>query len=218
MFPPFHRIRICSLGTYFFVDQETKQAVPITQFVDAPGMLQDMEELSRKTTKLQFQLYSGLKVWNTLQRHSHEDRAPRGLTFKKYLQTLQGLTDKKLGRDGMDGTFTYRTLLVAGMHFQDACNYDIRTREASRDSLRHARRQAVSVLHVQLGSLLPRKDRPTVLNSMGPEDNSNRSRSKRRKLKEARKAPRILRLKSSSMAISPSDSRICLCGSNSADN
>jgi uncharacterized radical SAM superfamily Fe-S cluster-containing enzyme len=24
----------CSLGTYFFVDQETKQAVPITQFVD----------------------------------------------------------------------------------------------------------------------------------------------------------------------------------------
>jgi hypothetical protein len=44
-----------------------------------------------------------------LQRHFHEDRAPRGLTFKKFLQTLQGLTDKKLGRDGMDGTFTCRT-------------------------------------------------------------------------------------------------------------
>jgi uncharacterized radical SAM superfamily Fe-S cluster-containing enzyme len=115
----------CSLGTYFFVDQGTKQAVPITQFVDVPGMLQDMEELSRKTTKLQFKLYSGLKVWNMLQRHFCEDRAPRGLTFKKFLQTLQGLTDKKLGRDGMDGTFTYRTLLVAGMHFQDAYNYDI---------------------------------------------------------------------------------------------
>jgi hypothetical protein len=25
----------------------------------------------------------------------------------------------------MDGTFTYRTLLVAGMHFQDNYNYDI---------------------------------------------------------------------------------------------
>ena len=35
------------------------------------------------------------------------------------------MTNKKLGRDGMDGTFTYRTLLVAGMHFQDAYNYDI---------------------------------------------------------------------------------------------
>jgi uncharacterized radical SAM superfamily Fe-S cluster-containing enzyme len=30
-----------------------------------------------------------------------------------------------LGGDGMDGTFNYRTLLVAGMHFQGAYNYDI---------------------------------------------------------------------------------------------
>jgi uncharacterized radical SAM superfamily Fe-S cluster-containing enzyme len=115
----------CSLGTYFFVDQETKQAVPITQFVDVPGMLQDMEELSRKTTRLSFKLYSGVKVWNMMRKRFHDEKAPRGLTYKKFLQTLQGLTDKKLGRDGMDGTFTYRTLLVAGMHFQDAYNYDI---------------------------------------------------------------------------------------------
>jgi uncharacterized radical SAM superfamily Fe-S cluster-containing enzyme len=60
-----------------------------------------------------------------MRKRFHEDKAPRGLTYKKFLQTLQGLTDKKLGRDGMDGTFTYRTLLVAGMHFQDAYNYDI---------------------------------------------------------------------------------------------
>jgi uncharacterized radical SAM superfamily Fe-S cluster-containing enzyme len=47
------------------------------------------------------------------------------LTFQKFLDTLQGLTNKKLGRDGMDGTFTYRTLLVAGMHFMDHYNYDV---------------------------------------------------------------------------------------------
>jgi hypothetical protein len=35
------------------------------------------------------------------------------------------MTNKELGRDGMDGTFTYRTLLVAGMHFMDNYNYDI---------------------------------------------------------------------------------------------
>src|SRR5215469_2163020 len=67
------------------------------QSVDVPGMLQDTEELSRKTTKLQFKRYSKLKVGNMLRRHFNEDRAPRGLTFKKFLQTLQGLTDKKLG-------------------------------------------------------------------------------------------------------------------------
>ena len=115
----------CSLGTYFFVDQETKQAVPITQFVDVGNMLQDMDELSRKSRKAMFKMYTKMRVWNSLKKHFHEDRAPRGLTFTKFLQTLQGLTDKKLGRDGKDGTFTYRTLLVAGMHFQDLYNYDI---------------------------------------------------------------------------------------------
>ncbi|ABF39807.1 Fe-S protein, radical SAM family [Candidatus Koribacter versatilis Ellin345] len=115
----------CSLGTYFFVDEETKQAVPITQFVDVGAMLQDMDELSRKTRKSIFKFYTKLGVWNSLKKHFHKDRAPRGLSFTKFLQTLQGLTDKKLGRDGKDGTFTYRTLLVAGMHFQDLYNYDI---------------------------------------------------------------------------------------------
>ncbi|MGC2112311.1 MAG: radical SAM protein [Candidatus Korobacteraceae bacterium] len=115
----------CSLGTYFFVDEKSKQAVPITQFVDVPNMLQDMEELSRSAGKARFKLYSKVKAWNKLQKHFKPQLAPPGLTFTKFLQTLQGMTNKKLGRDGKDGTFTYRTLLVAGMHFQDAYNYDI---------------------------------------------------------------------------------------------
>jgi uncharacterized radical SAM superfamily Fe-S cluster-containing enzyme len=115
----------CSLGTYFFVDDRSKQAVPITRFVDVPNMLQDMEELSRSASKARFKLYSKMKAWNTLQKHFKPQFAPPGLTFTKFLQTLQGMTNKKLGRDGKDGTFTYRTLLVAGMHFQDGYNYDI---------------------------------------------------------------------------------------------
>jgi len=115
----------CSLGTYFFVDEKSKKAVPITRFVDVPNMLQDMEELSRSAGKARFKLYSKVKAWNSLQRHFKPQFAPPGLTFRKFLQTLQGMTNKKLGRDGKDGTFTYRTLLVAGMHFQDAYNYDI---------------------------------------------------------------------------------------------
>ncbi len=115
----------CSLGTYFFVDEKSKQAVPITRFVDVPNMLQDMEELSRSAGKARFKLYSKMKAWNALQKHFKTQLAPPGLTFTKFLQTLQGMTNKKLGRDGQDGSFTYRTLLVAGMHFQDGYNYDI---------------------------------------------------------------------------------------------
>jgi uncharacterized radical SAM superfamily Fe-S cluster-containing enzyme len=115
----------CSLGTYLFVDEETKQAVALTRFVDVGAMLQDMDELSRKSGKAMFKLYTKMRAWNSLKKHFHQDQAPRGLTFTKFLQTLQGMTDKKLGRDGKDGTYTYRTLLVAGMHFQDLYNYDI---------------------------------------------------------------------------------------------
>jgi uncharacterized radical SAM superfamily Fe-S cluster-containing enzyme len=115
----------CSLGTYMFVDEKSRKAVPVTQFVDIPAMLQDIEELSKKASGGLMKYYHGAKAWMSLQKHFKAEFAPPGLTFQKFLDTLQGMTDKKLGRDGMDGTFTYRTLLVAGMHFMDNYNYDV---------------------------------------------------------------------------------------------
>jgi 7,8-dihydro-6-hydroxymethylpterin dimethyltransferase len=115
----------CSLGTYMFVDEKSGKAIPVTQFVDIPAMLQDIEELAQKTEKAFFKYYHGVSAWTKLKKHFKQELAPPGLTFQKFLNTLQGMTNKKLGRDGMDGTFTYRTLLVAGMHFMDSYNYDI---------------------------------------------------------------------------------------------
>jgi len=115
----------CSLGTYMFVDENSRKAVPVTQFVDVPAMLQDVEMLSRKKFTGLAKYYNGAKGWMELKKHFKAELAPPGLTFEKFLNTIQGMTNKKLGRDGMDGTFTYRTLLVAGMHFQDSYNYDI---------------------------------------------------------------------------------------------
>jgi hypothetical protein len=115
----------CSLGTYMFVDEKSRKAVPVTQFVDIPAMLQDIEMLSRKSFGGLMKYYNGAMGWMDLKKHFKPELAPAGLTFEKFLNTIQGMTNKKLGRDGMDGTFTYRTLLVAGMHFQDSYNYDI---------------------------------------------------------------------------------------------
>ena len=115
----------CSLGNYLFVDERSRKAVPVTRFVDIPSMLQDMDEYSRKMGKTFSKYYHGIKAWNQLKKHFKPELAPPGLTFQKFLDTLQGMTNKELGRNGMDGTFTYRTLLVAGMHFMDNYNYDI---------------------------------------------------------------------------------------------
>jgi len=117
----------CSLGTYMFVDDKTKKAVPVTRFVDVGALLQDMYVMAGKAERANFLTkgWTGVKAWMSLKKHFKAEFAPPGLTFEKFIQTLQGFTDKKVGRDGMDGVYTYRTLLVAGMHFMDEYNYDI---------------------------------------------------------------------------------------------
>jgi len=115
----------CSLGTYLFVDQNRK-ATPVTQFVDVGPMLQEMDLLARKAGKRRVQFFTKISAWNNLRKFFHEEKAPQGLTFTKFLQTLQGMTDKKYGRGEKEADgFTYRTLMVAGMHFMDSYNYDV---------------------------------------------------------------------------------------------
>ena len=114
----------CSLGTYLFVDQNRK-ATPATRFIDVGPMLQEMDLLARKAGKRRMQFFTKIEAWNNLRKFFHEDRAPEGLTFARFLQTLQGMTDKKYGRGANDGSFTYKTLMVAGMHFMDSYNYDV---------------------------------------------------------------------------------------------
>lgn len=115
----------CSIGTYLFVSEDRRQAVPITRFVDIGAMLQAVDTISRETSRASFKFFTKIKVWQSLQKYFKPEYAPKGLSFPKFLQTLQGMTDKKYGRGGKDGTFTYRTLMVAGMHFMDSYNYDV---------------------------------------------------------------------------------------------
>ena len=115
----------CSLGTYLFVDKD-KQATPITRFVDVGAMVQAIDTLARKTATQRIKLWSKISAWNSLRKHYHEDRAPQGLSFERFLQTLQGLVDHKYGRGDMEKQeFSYKTLMVASMHFMDSYNYDI---------------------------------------------------------------------------------------------
>ncbi|MCC6858247.1 MAG: radical SAM protein [Bryobacterales bacterium] len=115
----------CSIGTYLFVDRNRK-GVPVTRFIDVGAMLQEMDLLARKAGRQSIKLWSKMQAWNVLRKHFHEDRAPEGLSFTKFLQTLQGMMDKDYGRGKSEAEgFTYKTLMVAGMHFMDHYNYDV---------------------------------------------------------------------------------------------
>jgi len=115
----------CAMGTYLYVDPQSKKAVPITKFFDMPGMLRDIDLLARSASGARVKLFSKIQAWNRLRKHFRPQFAPPGLTFERFLHTLQGMTDHRYGRGQGDGTFTYKTLLVAGMHFMDVYNYDI---------------------------------------------------------------------------------------------
>ncbi|MFB3828633.1 MAG: tetraether lipid synthase Tes [Bryobacteraceae bacterium] len=115
----------CSVGTYLFVDKN-KKATPVTRFIDVGEMLKEMDVLARKAAPKKIKFFSKLEAWNALRKHFHEDKAPEGLTFNLFLQTLQGMTDKRYGRGESEKQgFTYKTLMVAGMHFMDSYNYDV---------------------------------------------------------------------------------------------
>ena len=88
--------------------------------------MQEVRIGPRKAGRQRVKFFTKIQTWNLLRKHFHQEKAPEGLTFTKFLQTLQGFTDKRYGRGEKERQgFTYRTLMVAGMHFMDAYNYDV---------------------------------------------------------------------------------------------
>jgi uncharacterized radical SAM superfamily Fe-S cluster-containing enzyme len=116
----------CSIGTYLFVDQDGN-STPVTQFVDVPALFRKMNEIAEKSmsSKLKSKNFMKAKSFHALKKYFDDSRAPKGLTFTRFLQTLDGFVDHKKGRGKLDGLYTYKTLLVAGMHFMDSYNYDV---------------------------------------------------------------------------------------------
>ena len=114
----------CGLMTLLFVDQD-RRATPITQFLDLYRLLRDLEGLTAKAQKTRVKALSKLQALQALNRYFKSERAPEGLTFLRFLQTLDGFADKKYSWDDRYRGHTYKTFYLAGMHFMDAYNYDL---------------------------------------------------------------------------------------------
>ena len=113
----------CSLGTYLFLGTDGRP-VPLPQFFDLKGMLADMWRLALRSERSRVKFFPRIRAFLALKRHFRADRAPAGLTFEAWLHALNGMIDKKIGR-GRAGKKTFRSLLVAGMHFMDRYNYEV---------------------------------------------------------------------------------------------
>lgn len=114
----------CSVGTYFLVSPEG-QAYPFPQVVNVEGMFWQMNQIAARIRRRgKVTPADRWRIWRMFKRHFNAASAPPDLTMKQFVHTLRGLVDKNVGR-GEGEKRTYKTLLCAGMHFQDRYNYDV---------------------------------------------------------------------------------------------
>ncbi|MCY2924270.1 MAG: radical SAM protein [Planctomycetota bacterium] len=112
----------CAFGSYFLVAPDGK-AFAFPQVIDVEGMFTDMNRMAARIRKRGHATWlDRLGVVRMFKRHFRAESAPAGLTVKKFIRSLMGLVDKHVGRG--PAADTYKTLLCAGMHFQDRYNYD----------------------------------------------------------------------------------------------
>jgi uncharacterized radical SAM superfamily Fe-S cluster-containing enzyme len=114
----------CGIMALLFVDQE-RRAVPVTQFLEVHRLLTELDRMAPRTSVARVKALSKVRALQTLRRFFHADRAPEGLTFFRFLQTLDGFADKQYSWDPRYRGYTYKTFYLAGMHFMDAYNFDL---------------------------------------------------------------------------------------------
>ncbi len=114
----------CALGTYFWVSPD-KKVYPFPLVFDIDKLFWEIHLLAKKVEKK-----GKMNIWDKLYagwlfyKHFRRDRAPKDLTFYRMIRSLRGMVNKRVGR-GQSEKKNYRTLLAAGMHFQDRYNFDV---------------------------------------------------------------------------------------------
>ncbi|HVF50221.1 MAG TPA: radical SAM protein [Pyrinomonadaceae bacterium] len=128
----------CGVGTAVMIDKETKEMRPVPEFLNIPGLVEDMKKI---TDAGRGKWTSNLMMGLTLLKHYNPYKSPTNFTlyelFKKFDKSF-GLTGRTYGR--VDGQRTeedikarradrWNFLFIAGMWFQDLFNYDFRRTE-----------------------------------------------------------------------------------------
>ena len=114
----------CAFGTYFVVSP-SGQAVPMPQIINVEGMFVDMNRLAARIERRgRANWLDKVRALRIFKRHFNPAAAPEGLTVRRFVRSLAGMLDKRVGR-GESEKRNYKTLLCAGMHFQDRYNFDV---------------------------------------------------------------------------------------------
>src|SRR5687768_17556368 len=128
----------CGVGMAVMIDKETKEAVPVTAFLNAEQLAKDIAQVN-DAGRGRFLSVVGMAL--ALMRNYNPFTAPTHFKLidlmKKFDKTF-GATGKNYGKVGKDRTMQdidvrrqdrWNFLFIAGMWFQDLFNYDFRRTE-----------------------------------------------------------------------------------------
>jgi uncharacterized radical SAM superfamily Fe-S cluster-containing enzyme len=117
----------CGAGFVLLVNKKTKEAVPVTKFINLKQMLKDMQFISDH--------YRG-KKWAiaqmalSLMRNYNPDAAPKGLDLHTLIQLFLDQSGvKNFGVPIPPDKYDWSVQFIAAMWFQDVYNYDFRRTE-----------------------------------------------------------------------------------------
>jgi uncharacterized radical SAM superfamily Fe-S cluster-containing enzyme len=128
----------CGVGMAVMIDKETKEAVPVTAFLNGDRLARDIARIN-DAARGRFLTVTGMAL--ALMRNYNAFAAPTHFRLLDLLQKFDktfGATGRKYGSVGKDRTIQdveqrrkdrWNFLFIAGMWFQDLFNYDFRRTE-----------------------------------------------------------------------------------------
>ena len=112
----------CGIATYLFQDDDGN-VTPLPRFVDVPKFSAGLDEIADKAENAKFKKLYLTRVIKLLNSCVDESKMPAGLTKKKFVDVIAAVMSNK-SKDVL-AAFSWKMMLVSGMHFQDGYNYDV---------------------------------------------------------------------------------------------
>ncbi len=120
----------CGLATFILITRDN--VIPIPRFIDVKGMFKKMLKIAEKAEKYSF----FIKLYSKIVK---KDKTTKKKMFEKYFSEFVNKKEIPGDFDVVDilsdlfsdhtksqlGKFTWKTMMIGGMHFQDDYNYDI---------------------------------------------------------------------------------------------
>lgn len=116
----------CSIGTFFYVDDDGKPFC-LSSFFDLGQFLRSMAEVKPYAEQgLIERQISKIRQFGQMSKCLDLRKTPPGLTFQRLLGSLDSWENKSSGRSEGWSQRGFNGIFVAGMHFMDAHSYNLR--------------------------------------------------------------------------------------------